>query len=102
MAVDVKTRILIWCRAASRCSICKEELIHDLSTGDKSSLIGDVAHIVAQKEGGPRGVSPLTSEERDQFPNLLLLCKNDHKIVDDDPQSFTVEKLHEIKTAHER
>jgi hypothetical protein len=37
----------------------------------------------------------------DGHANLLLLCSKDHKRVDDQPGHFTVERLREIKAAHE-
>ena len=39
-----------------------------------------MAHIVAQSEAGPRGQSDLSTEERDQYPNLVLLYDSDHPI----------------------
>jgi hypothetical protein len=56
---------------------------------------------VAREPNGPRGSSPLTVAERDSYPNLILLCLEHHKIVDDDPGHWTVERLHEMKAAHE-
>ena len=43
----------------------------------------------------------MTEEERDRYSNLLLLCRNHHKIVDDHPEKYTVESLHRIKQEHE-
>ena len=48
----------------------------------------------------PIGQSSLTLDERNSEPNLLLLCKRHHKIVDDDPNAYTVEQLVSIKRAH--
>jgi len=66
-----------------------------------SHLIGDVAHIVAEEEDGPRGVSTLTLDQRNSEPNLLLLCKPHHKEVDDDPANHPVEALTTMKLSHE-
>ena len=46
------------------------------------SLVGEIAHMVAESQDGPRGVSPLTIAQRNSYPNLLLLCLEDHKLVD--------------------
>jgi hypothetical protein len=64
--------------------------------------IGDVAHIVAEEEDGPRGVSPLSLEERNSEPNLVLLCKPHHKQVDDDESTYTVNFLTQTKVSHEK
>jgi hypothetical protein len=37
----------------------------------------------------------------DGYENLILLCKVDHKRVDDQPGEYTKERLHEIKAQHE-
>ncbi|MDB5292195.1 MAG: hypothetical protein JWL69_3436 [Phycisphaerales bacterium] len=101
MAVSTKTRILIWSRAANRCCICRSALfMNDVST-DNPSLVGDIAHIVAESPDGPRGDSPLTADQRDLYANLILLSKAHHKLVDDNHNAFAVAKLQEIKAAHE-
>lgn len=66
------------------------------------SVIGDEAHIIARKETFTRGdYDSLAPEERDRYGNLILLCKNDHKLIDDQPAQYTVEHLRQIKTEHE-
>ena len=102
MAVSSKTRILVWSRAAYRCSMCRQDLFMDEISTDDPSLVGDVAHMVADSLDGPRGASPLTAEQRDLYSNLLLLCKAHHKLVDDNPAEYPVERLQHIKNDHER
>ncbi len=65
------------------------------------SLVGMVAHIVAREEGGPRGDVALSAKDRDSVSNLILLCATHHKIVDDHPRTYTVERLKEMKRVHE-
>jgi hypothetical protein len=43
----------------------------------------------------------LTEEERDDYENLLLLCKVHHKQIDDQPTSYPVDRLNDMKRAHE-
>lgn len=101
MAISLKTQKMLWGRAANRCAICKKELVIDATETDDESLIGEACHIVAQSENGPRGISPLTLEERDKFANLILLCNLDHKVVDDQYLANPVEHLIAIKAEHE-
>lgn len=69
---------------------------------DDPSLVGDIAHIVGEKETAARGKSPLTPAQRNLFSNLVLLCKEQHKIVDDHEDKYTVEVLTDIKKKHEK
>jgi len=86
----------------------------DRAASDDESIVGDIAHIVARDEdgvAGPRSVASLSPEERDRFAtlivnrnkyaNLVLLCKNHHKQVDDQPSAYQVGRLLEIKERHE-
>lgn len=101
MAITIKTHKMLWGRAASRCAMCRTELALDSTETDDESLIGDACHIVARSESGPRGDVPIEVTQRDTYSNLILLCKNHHKQVDDQRNYYTVEKLREIKAKHE-
>jgi hypothetical protein len=68
---------------------------------DAQALLGDACHIVADSEAGPRGISPLTPSQRNEYANLVLLCRNCHKRVDDQVAEFTVAVLQRIKREHE-
>ncbi|MFH1974490.1 MAG: HNH endonuclease [Pseudomonadota bacterium] len=97
---DIK---ILWGRSGNKCAICKEELSLD-SSSNRPNVIGEMAHIVGRKiEGGksPRSDSILSEEDRDKYPNLILLCRNHHKIIDDDPKAYPIECLHQIKAEHE-
>lgn len=104
MAISVKTRVILWGRAGGRCSFagCGRELVEDATATDDESLVGDIAHIVAQSPDGPRGNAPLSLEQRDKHANLILLCKKHHKIIDDQENTYTVESLQLMKAAHEQ
>lgn len=101
MAVTSKTRKMLWGRSGNRCAICRRELVMSASQGESDSVIGEECHIVAREKKGPRGDSTLPDEFRDRPDNLILLCRNHHKIIDDQPNIFTVEVLFSIKSKHE-
>jgi hypothetical protein len=44
----------------------------------------------------------LTLERRDTYSNLILLCNVDHKVVDDQPETHTVQHLTNLKASHEK
>lgn len=102
MSITTKTQKMLWGRSASRCSICKLELVMDASETDDESLVGENCHIVAKETNGPRGKSELTPDQRDKYNNLILLCNVHHKQIDDQPGSYTVEALHSKKNEHEQ
>lgn len=105
MAVTIRDIKILWSRAAGRCSMpdCRAKLIKDSSTAEHSQevLIGETCHIVARKPNGPRGNSILSEDDRDRYPNLILLCRNHHITIDQDPQSWPIEILHGVKVDHE-
>jgi len=104
MAISLRTAKMLWGRAAGRCSMpqCRRPLVIDSTETDNEALIGEMCHMVAESEDGPRGQSPLTPEERDQYGNLILLCRNHHGEIDGQPATFPVERLEAIKADHER
>jgi hypothetical protein len=105
MAITSKDLKLLLQKSGNRCAFpnCGELLIHaDSDNVDEQTVLSNIAHIVAQKEDGPRGHYALPLEERDKESNLLLLCEKHHKIIDDQPQRYTVERLKQFKEDHEK
>lgn len=92
---------LLWGRAGNRCALCKRELVHDKTDLDRDVVVGEEAHIVSASPNGPRGDDPLPLEKRYFYENLMLLCREDHKIIDEQVNTFTVDRLHRIKEDHE-
>jgi hypothetical protein len=62
---------------------------------------GEIAHIHAHSEGGPRFDTNLSESERDSYQNTLLLCRRHHRIIDADPLSHPADLLKEWKRAQE-
>lgn len=105
MSFQPKDLKILWGKAAGRCSFdtCRKKLVADASDAvpSKAILLGENCHIVAEKDKGPRGRSDLSSEERNRYPNLILLCANHHKKIDQDPNNWSIERIHQIKADHE-
>lgn len=95
---DIK---ILFSRGANHCAMCRTELIIDAKPGTKESVIGQMAHIKGENEGSARYDSNMTDKERNSYSNLILLCPNHHKTIDDQRDYYTVERLHEIKNQHE-
>ncbi len=90
---------ILWARSGNRCAICKTELV---PSGSTSTIIGEMAHIVAGSIDGPRGCSDIQRDKREEYRNLILVCCNDHKIIDSDTDLWTVERLQQTRDEHER
>jgi len=99
MAISERTRKIVWVEAGGRCAICQRQVLTPATETDDPSIFGEEAHIVARSPGGPRA-GGLAEEKIDCYENLILLCSEHHKQIDDQPNSFTVERLHQIKQAH--
>ena len=65
-----------------------------------NSVVGDICHIKGQKPGSARYDEKQTEKERNNYNNLLILCKVHHKVIDDDEESYSVERLLKIKDSH--
>lgn len=90
----------LWAKAAGRCEICNELLNTDEYT--QANLNGgQIAHIIAAEQNGPRGNSELSAEERNNIENLMLLCYKHHRLIDEQPEEYPVDRLNVIKKEHE-
>ena len=96
------TKLILYSEASGQCSMedCKEDLIFPLTTG--KTQLGNIAHIEALNEGGPRFNPKLSVKERNSEDNLMLVCQNCHAKIDADTEKYTVEYLKEIKRNHIR
>lgn len=65
------------------------------------NFVAEVCHIEAAEKGGERFNEAMTNEERRHRDNLILMC-HQHHVETDDVSIWTVEKMRELKAAHER
>ncbi len=63
-------------------------------------VFGQMAHVVAFKPDGPRGKEARPADIHD-VSNLMVLCTDCHKLIDDHPQRFSRLTLEQFKAAHE-
>lgn len=101
--INPNTVLQLFVAAAGRCEFrgCNRKLtIHPVT--QQRGNFGQVAHIVAFSEQGPRGnpgQRPLNIHDPN---NLMLLCHYCHKEIDDHPDQFSVERLRADKADHEQ
>lgn len=99
-------RNALWARTAGRCTICNRRLLGDSRTYLHSVLLAELAHNIGATGGpeSPRSQHSAGTETTEAEENLLLLCHDCHKIIDDPDHIdfFPPEKLREIKESFER
>ncbi len=69
---------------------------------DSGTVTGIICHIKARSRGGPRYDPKQTQEQRYSFNNLVLMCARHSKLIDSEPNRFTVDLLLDMKEMHER
>lgn len=97
---DIK---LLWGLAAARCSYpnCQVECVTPETSHDRASIFGDIAHIVGYGKTGPRADASYPRDLLNKYENLILLCRNHHKPVDDQQSTYTIQELRQWKAQHE-
>jgi hypothetical protein len=87
----------LFARSSNRCAYphCTVEIVQ----GD--TVVGEICHIRAVRPDGPRHDPDQRPGTRHGYDNLILLCANHHKVVDDDPEAYTVDRLLKMKADHE-
>jgi len=63
----------------------------------EGTITGEICHMHARSKGGPRFEATQSEQERHAFDNLILLCRRHHKIIDAEPDIYSVEVLQEMK-----
>lgn len=101
MAITDKNRKTLWARSGNRCAMCRNELVAEKNERSKNLNIGDECHVISKSPNGPRHDSNF-KKDYDDYENLILLCKNHHKTIDELWETYTVDLLKLIKANHEK
>jgi hypothetical protein len=97
------TRLLLFVRAGGQCEFdsCHQDVLsHPLTLTEGN--FAQVAHIVAFRRAGPRGNAKSRPKDIHDASNLMLLCPQCHKLVDDHPADYTRRTLETYKKRHEK
>lgn len=102
MSISTKVQRKLWASSGGYCGNpgCHCELLPFFESG-KITNIEEMAHIIGQKEDGPRGDDELPLNERDEFENIILLCPTCHTMVDKNPELFSKETIIQWKKNHQ-
>jgi hypothetical protein len=101
MAISDKVRKGLWGRSGNRCAICRQELVLEKDEFDSQLNIGEECHIISRQPLGPRH-QKMKDFDYDSGDNLLLLCRNHHKQIDEQIEKFQIEVVKQIKADHEK
>jgi hypothetical protein len=103
-SISNQETLRLWVAAGGRCEYrgCNEYLLEDELTGYELNL-AERAHIVGATTGAgsPRGQAPLDPALRNDEPNLMLLCRIHHRLIDQLVAEHGVEGLRAMKREHE-
>jgi len=98
-----KTLKTLFALSGNRCAEpdCTERVIRPAKDGADIQVVGEIAHIYASSDKGPRGKAGMTPAERDHHSNLIILCPTHHGEVDGQHQRFPAETLLQWKATQE-
>ena len=102
-SIPVKDQKLLAMKSGCLCAIpsCKKRLIIEKTNTDDDSIVGEMAHIKGERKDAARYDETFDIKKLNKYNNLILLCNVCHKMIDDQYNEYTVEKLHKIKLDHE-
>jgi hypothetical protein len=101
-AITSSSKILLGVRSGGRCEFsgCNRYLFeHPLTL--QGGNFSEHAHIVAFSEMGPRGKDGIRPKDINNPDNLMLLCAQCHKLIDDRPMDYPRSVLEAYKRDHE-
>lgn len=90
-------------RAAFKCSNpdCRACTVGPNSEAQKSTLIGEAAHIFGARPNSKRYSPNMTNAARAEITNSIWLCRNCHKLIDTDEEKFTSNIIFAWREKHE-
>jgi phage baseplate assembly protein W len=101
---DFTTKRAVALRAGYHCSFtgCGQQTVGPSDESPSAiTNIGVAAHICAASANGPRFIESMAPQQRSDISNAIWLCSNHAALIDRDEVTYTVERLHEMKRAHE-
>ena len=100
--IPEKVKRKLWAVSAGRCEFqgCNK-ILYEHSITKENGVYAENAHIQAVNEGGSRFDESISNEELNSTDNLMLLCAECHKNIDDNEKDYPVEILKLMKNKHE-
>ena len=101
-SITPESSLRLWVAAGGRCEYCNRYLLTDSFTGYELNL-AEKAHVVGATDspGSPRGATQMPLPARAEPENLMLLCRDHHRVIDRLIAEHTVKGLMRMKREHE-
>lgn len=103
-SISQATQLMLWGITAGRCEFdgCNKPLWQSSITKEQVN-IAQKAHIWSFSENGPRGNDGIDLKKINSLCNLMLVCHECHKLIDEDKkgEKYSVELLIQMKQKHE-
>src|SRR6266446_1502816 len=98
-----RTIKLLFGSSGNQCAYpdCTNPIIAADTPDSEAAVVGQICHIYAMADDGPRGKPDLTEEARNSPDNLILMCGHHHPLVDKQSETYPAETLRAWKKAHE-
>lgn len=104
-SISQPVQLMLWGKAAGRCEFegCNKSLWQSDVTKEQVN-IAQKAHIWAFSPDGPRGNAGIEQDEINDINNLMLVCHQCHRLIDQDKKGnrYSTELLHQMKLKHEQ
>lgn len=100
-SIAINTARQLWAQCGGFCQNPKCNYPLFANIGDDIVSLANIAHIVGHGSNGPRSEHELAKViEKDGVYNLIMLCLDCHKIVDELEKHYTVEDMQQWKSQH--
>jgi hypothetical protein len=109
-SIPQKQMKLLLQRSGDRCAFsnCRKLLSADANDLDDAAILGEMAHVAGEKPGakGKNNASArydpdMTNDERNSYKNLVYLCREHHRLIDEQENTYSVDLLLKMKSEHE-
>ena len=102
--IKLPVQLMLWGLASGRCQFdgCNKRLWQNSVTKEQVN-ISQKAHIWSFSANGPRGNEGIDNEHINDLRNLMLVCHECHKLIDEDKEGkkYSVSLLSKMKKNHE-
>lgn len=100
--IPERIKLILMGKSGGKCEFrgCNKIISEETLTG-KSGIYSNFAHIIADRVNGPRGDKVLSPKLAKEESNIIVLCFEHHKLIDENEKEYTVQLLNEMKEEHE-